>query len=63
MNWQRHRASTASDKGRIIGLKRPLLLKQIRATRARLELAGYLRDLALFNLAMDSKLRGCDQGD
>jgi len=30
------------------------------AIRARLELAGYLRDLALFNVAIDSKLRGCD---
>lgn len=30
------------------------------AIRTRLELAGYLRDLALFNVAIDSKLRGCD---
>ncbi len=48
------------NKGRLIGQKRPLLAKQVWAIRARLELAGNLRDLALFNLAIDSKLRGCD---
>ena len=37
-----------------------MLPKQVRAIRARLELAGYLRDLALFNVAIDSKLRGGD---
>ncbi len=50
----------AWNKGRIIGQKRPLLPKQVSAIRARLELSGYLRDLALFNVAIDSKLRGCD---
>ena len=40
--------------------KRPLLAKQVWAIRARLELSVNLRDLALFNLAVDSKLRGCD---
>lgn len=50
----------AWNKGRSIGQKRPLLPKQIWAIRARLELAGYLRDLALFNVAIDSKLRGWD---
>lgn len=48
------------SKGRIIGQKRPLLPKQVWAIRARLGLAGYHRDLALFNVAIDSKLRGCD---
>lgn len=48
------------NKGRLIGQKRPLLPKQVWAIRARLELAGTLRDLAMFNLAIDSKLRGCD---
>ncbi len=48
------------NKGRIIGQKRPLLPKQVWAIRARLELAGKLRDLTLFNVAIDSKLRGCD---
>lgn len=50
----------AWNKGRIIGQKRPLLPKQVWAIRARLELACNLRDLALFNVAIDSKLRGCD---
>ena len=50
----------AWNKGRVIGQKRPLLPKQVWAIRARLEIAGYLRDLALFNVAIDSKLRGCD---
>ncbi len=51
---------TPWNKGRLIGQKRPLLPKQVWAIRTRLELAGQLRDLALFNLAIDSKLRGCD---
>jgi integrase len=51
---------TPWNKGRLVGQKRPLLPKQVWAVRARLELAANLRDLALFNLAIDSKLRGCD---
>lgn len=50
----------AWNKGRIIGQKWPLLPKQVWPIHARLELAGNLRDLALLNLAIDSKLRGCD---
>ena len=50
----------AWNKGWIVGQKRPLLPKQVWAIRARLELANNLRDLALFNVAIDSKLRGCD---
>ena len=50
----------AWNRGRLVGQKRPLLPKQVWTIRARLELAGNLRDLALFNLAIDSKLRGCD---
>lgn len=50
----------AWNKGRIIGQKRPLLPKHVWAIRVRLEIAGNVRDLALFNLAIDSKLRGCD---
>lgn len=50
----------AWNKGRLVGQKRPLPPKQVWAIRARLELAGNLRDLALFNVAIDSKLRGCD---
>ena len=50
----------AWNRGRIIGQKRPLLPKHVWAIRVRLELAGATRDLALFNMAVDSKLRGCD---
>ncbi len=50
----------AWNYGRIIGQKRPLLPKHVWAIRVRLELANAVRDLALFNLAIDSKLRGCD---
>ena len=50
----------AWNKGRLIGQKRPLLPKHVWAIRVRLEIAGNHRDLALFNLAVDSKLRGCD---
>ena len=48
------------NRGRLVGQKRPLRLKEIWAIRIRLQLARRLRDLALFNLALDSKLRGCD---
>lgn len=50
----------AWNKGRIVGQKRPLLPKHVWAIRVRLEIADRHRDLALFNLAIDSKLRGCD---
>lgn len=48
------------NKGRLIGQKPPLKPKDVWAIRARLQLNGSKRDLALFNLAIDSKLRGCD---
>ncbi len=48
------------NKGRLIGPKPPLKLREIWAIRIRLQLAQRVRDLALFNLAIDSKLRGCD---
>ena len=48
------------NKGRLIGQKRPLKPKDVWAIRVRLQLKGRKRDLALFNLAIDSKLRGCD---
>jgi hypothetical protein len=50
----------AWNKGRIIGQKRPLQLKQVWAIRVRLEIADNIRDLAVFNMAIDCKLRGCD---
>ena len=46
--------------GKLIGQKPPLKRKDIWAVRVRLQLDGRKRDLALFNLAIDSKLRGCD---
>ena len=48
------------NRDKIVGQKLPLKLKEIWAIRIRLQLAGKLRDLALFNLAIDSKLRACD---
>ena len=48
------------NKGKLIGQKSPLKLKEIRAKRIRLQLAKRTRELALFNLAIDIKLRGCD---
>ena len=48
------------NKGRLIGQKPPLKLKDIWTIRIHLQNANAVRDLALFNLAIDSKLRGCD---
>lgn len=50
----------AWNHGRIVGQKRPLIPKHVRAIWVRLELAENHRDLALFNTAIDSKLRGCN---
>lgn len=51
---------TPWNKGKLCGQKRPLKLQEIWAIRIRLQLAGKSHDLALFNLAIDSKLRACD---
>ncbi|GAB6195994.1 tyrosine-type recombinase/integrase [Lysobacter xanthus] len=51
---------TPWNKGKLVGQKAPLRLSEIWSIRVRLQLAGNLRDFALFNLAIDSKLRGCD---
>jgi integrase len=48
------------NKGKLVGQKAPLKLKEIWAIRIRLQLSDRTRDLALFNLAIDSKLRACD---
>ena len=53
-------AAVPWNKGKLIGQKPPLTLKQIWAIRIRLQMDHRVRDLALFNLAIDSKLRGCD---
>jgi len=49
------------NKGRLVGQKRPLRPKEVWAIRVRLQMEGHKRDLALFNLAIDTKLRGCDR--
>jgi integrase len=48
------------NKGKFTGPKPPLQPRHVWAIRTRLQLDGRIRDLALFNLAIDSKLRGCD---
>lgn len=50
----------AWNAGKMVGTKRPLTQKQIWAVRFFLDREGRLRDRALFDLALDSKLRGCD---
>ncbi|ASK17831.1 tyrosine-type recombinase/integrase [Halomonas sp. N3-2A] len=54
------RTPTPWNKGKLVGQKAPLRLRDIWAIRVRLQLAKKARGLALFNLAIDSKLRGCD---
>ena len=48
------------NKGKLTGQKAPLKLKDIWAIRVRLQLSEQIRDLALFDLAIDCKLRACD---
>jgi integrase len=48
------------NKGKLIGPKPPLRPKHVWSIRTRLQVEGRTRDLAMFNLAIDSKLRGCD---
>jgi integrase len=48
------------NKGKLVGQKVPFKLKDIWAIRIRLQIANRIRDLALFDLAIDSKLRACD---
>ncbi len=48
------------NKGKLIGQKPALKIKEIWAIRIRLQISNRIRDLALFNMALDSKLRGCD---
>jgi integrase len=51
---------TPWNKGKMIGAKPPLRPSQVWSIRTRLIIEGRTRDLAMFNLAIDSKLRGCD---
>lgn len=48
------------NKGKLVGAKPPLRAKHVWSIRTKLQVEGRLRDLTLFNLAIDSKLRGCD---
>ena len=48
------------NKGKLIGQKPPLKLQEVWAIRIRLQMLNRIRELALFNLAIDSKLRSCD---
>ena len=48
------------NKGKLIGAKPPLRAKHVWSIRTKLQVEGRTRDLAMFNLAIDSKLRGCD---
>jgi hypothetical protein len=48
------------NKGKMIGAKPPLQTRHVWSIRTKLQMDGKKRDLALFNLAIDSKLRGCD---
>ena len=48
------------NKGKIVGQKAPFKVKDIWALRVRLQIEHRVRELALFNLGIDSKLRGCD---
>jgi integrase len=56
--WPQHHRPW--NKGKLIGQKPPFQPKHVWAIRSRLQLANRKRDLALFNVAIDSKLRGCD---
>ena len=51
---------SSGHKGRLIGQKPPLKPRDVWAIRVRLQIEGKRRDLALFNLAIDRKLRSCD---
>ena len=48
------------NKGKLIGQKPPLRPKHVSSIRTRLQMEGRTRDLAMFNLAIDSELRACD---
>lgn len=57
---ENHPKREAWNKGKLVGQKPPLKPKDIWAIRIHLQSAHAVRNLAMFNLAIDSKLRGCD---
>ena len=60
VNSKAAKAREPWNKGKLIGQKAPFKEKDIWAIRTRLQMGGRIRDLALFDLGLDSKLRGCD---
>src|SRR6266550_242440 len=52
--------SRTLEQRQLVGAKPPLRPKHVWSIRTKLQIAGRTRDLAMFNLAIDSKLRGCD---
>jgi len=60
LTHQPHQPHIPWNKGKIIGQKPPLKPREIWSIRVLLKIQGRIRDLALFNLAIDSKLRACD---
>ena len=58
--WTPRAPRVSWNIGKLIGQKAPLKLKEIYAIGARLQLAHQVRELALFNVAINSKLRGCE---
>jgi integrase len=50
----------AWNRGKLVGAKPPLRPKHVWSIRTKLQVEGRIRELAMFNLAIDSKLRGCD---
>ena len=57
---KRKRGNAPWNKGKQFGQKAPLRINEIWAIRVRLQLSQRVRELALVNLAIDSKLRACD---
>jgi len=55
-----YHASRSWNKGKLVGQKPPLKQKEVWAIRVRLQIEKNIRELAMFNLAIDSKLRACD---
>ena len=53
-------ANVPWSKGKIVGAKPPLQPSHVWSIRTKLQIEGKKRNLALFNLAIDSELRGCD---
>ena len=59
-NTNEHVQHAPWNKGVIVGQKSPFKLKGIWAIRVRLQLQRRVRELAMFDLGLDSKLRACD---